>query len=654
MVPKVSVVLPVFNADDILGNCLDSVLFQTLSDFEVICVDLGSSDNTFGVLSTYAMLDNRVKVISKDKISFAEARNEGIKCAQGEFVAFLEQDNVYATNNVLETLYEVAKLNDANVCMGECAKLNLAQGKVYQPFKEDSGLIFKANMWMDYEYCQFDEGYQRGIYNRSFLNKNHICFNQYAFGDTSNFLVHVMQLAKKFYALHKVICVKVCNPQEIFHWTKEKVVSRWKSIIDNLKIADTNNYHQLKNSSLIKLQEFFPVVMKFCENETERLDLLRMTAFLYADVQAKVSIIVPVYNEEKYLRHCLDSLVGQTLKEIEIICVDDGSQDASLAILKEYADKDSRITVLTQMNQKQGVARETALKKASGEYIQYVDADDAISQDCSEYLYLYSKLYRLDMLMFETEDCDEKTGEKYKSLYTNFAYLNKEMPPVFAPSDAREFLPKMAVCACLTFYRKEFLDINSIHWTNCDYEDTLFFTESVLQAERMGILKENLYFRTMHADSTIGCINSNYGGYCDVLHETFKVVKELSSPKMLSYYISWFLTKAYNVLNIKLLPDARTKFTPKFYKLCVETMKKYHVRLPKGIEEFVARYTLKHESFYKKISYFWTLWRLNIIRDVYEFSLFSFKRYTGGFVLKILGVPVFFKKPPKYHKLLSD
>ncbi len=98
----------------------------------------------------------------------------------------------------------------------------------------------------------------------------------------------------------------------------------------------------------------------------------------------KVSVIIPVYNVEAYLRQCLDSVVNQTLKDIEIICVDDGSTDGSAAILKEYATKDERIKILTQSNSGAGAARNAGIARATGEWITFCDADDWIEPDAIE------------------------------------------------------------------------------------------------------------------------------------------------------------------------------------------------------------------------------------------------------------------------------
>ena len=101
----------------------------------------------------------------------------------------------------------------------------------------------------------------------------------------------------------------------------------------------------------------------------------------------KVSIIVPVYNVEKFLEKCLNSLINQTLKDIEIICINDGSTDNSLNILKSFSEKDSRITIIDKQNEGLSVARNTGMNIAKGEYIGFVDSDDWVDLDFYEKLY---------------------------------------------------------------------------------------------------------------------------------------------------------------------------------------------------------------------------------------------------------------------------
>lgn len=116
---------------------------------------------------------------------------------------------------------------------------------------------------------------------------------------------------------------------------------------------------------------------------------------------SKVSIIVPVYNVEKYLRKCIDSLINQTLNNIEIICINDGSTDKSLKILKEYKNKDSRIILLNQENLGQSVARNRGIEIAKGEYLGFVDPDDWIDLDYYEKLYNAASTNNTDIAVGE-------------------------------------------------------------------------------------------------------------------------------------------------------------------------------------------------------------------------------------------------------------
>ena len=124
----------------------------------------------------------------------------------------------------------------------------------------------------------------------------------------------------------------------------------------------------------------------------------------------KISVIIPVYNVEKYLRECLDSVVNQTMRDIEIICVNDGSTDNSLDILKEYATKDDRIIVINQTNGFVGSARNNGLKIARGEYIQFVDSDDYLELNACETAYKYALLYNVDVVVWGYKNFPKKVG----------------------------------------------------------------------------------------------------------------------------------------------------------------------------------------------------------------------------------------------------
>ena len=128
----------------------------------------------------------------------------------------------------------------------------------------------------------------------------------------------------------------------------------------------------------------------------------------------KVSVIVPVYNNEEYLDKCLSSLTEQSLDDIEIICVNDGSSDSSLDILNRYEQKDNRIVVLSQENQGAGASRNNGIDIANGEYISFVDADDWLEENALKKLYENAVRNNSDVVLFNSVERwpDSQTKER--------------------------------------------------------------------------------------------------------------------------------------------------------------------------------------------------------------------------------------------------
>lgn len=136
-----------------------------------------------------------------------------------------------------------------------------------------------------------------------------------------------------------------------------------------------------------------------------------------------ISIVVPAYNKEPYIKQCMDSLVNQTLKNIEIIVVDDASTDNTLQILRDYEHKDSRVKIIaTEHNCGRHVARKTGVQETSGDYVLFVDADDEIELKACEVLYSYAKNHTLDLLHFGVSihpegKADEDFAYSYDQMY---------------------------------------------------------------------------------------------------------------------------------------------------------------------------------------------------------------------------------------------
>ena len=185
----------------------------------------------------------------------------------------------------------------------------------------------------------------------------------------------------------------------------------------------------------------------------------------------KFSIIIPVYNVEKYLRKCLDSIANQTYSDFEAICVNDGSTDNSLAILTEYSRKDGRFKVVSQENQGQGVARNYALMLATGEYIGFVDPDDWVELNWLQEVADKISKTNADLIEFNYYENFESDGRE--KVHKDKIHLNSNK--VFNFKTSKKYL----LGNCLAVWNK-FIKIGIIKKNNIKFpaakrsEDTIF------------------------------------------------------------------------------------------------------------------------------------------------------------------------------------
>ncbi len=201
--------------------------------------------------------------------------------------------------------------------------------------------------------------------------------------------------------------------------------------------------------------------------------------------EPKISVIIPVYNVEKYLKKCLDSLINQTFKDVEIICIDDGSTDNCLNILNDYAAQDDRIIVLHQENQGPGAARNNGLRIAKGEYISFVDPDDCVNIDFYKTLYKEAKESDSDIVKGVRADVypDSVKTEKLK--------LIKDM----------EFAPVFSSWWSCIYKSKIIKDNNLLFPAAYSFEDMAFLMLFITFAKTCSISKDAIYYHVHRTDS---------------------------------------------------------------------------------------------------------------------------------------------------------
>lgn len=213
---------------------------------------------------------------------------------------------------------------------------------------------------------------------------------------------------------------------------------------------------------------------------------------------AEISVIIPVYNTARFLPKCLDSICRQTFSDIEVICVNDGSADNSLQILRDYEKQDRRIKVLTQRNRRQGAARNHGLEIASGRYVMFVDSDDWLDDDALEILYRKAVAEEAEIVVTGNRLYNEN-GDSLARDYRNFEGWQSWDNGVPAEKFFAVFVP-----VCGRLYKMAFLQENRLRFIErCFYEDNSWGCLVNILAQKISFVP-NVYCYRQYSGSTTG------------------------------------------------------------------------------------------------------------------------------------------------------
>lgn len=276
----------------------------------------------------------------------------------------------------------------------------------------------------------------------------------------------------------------------------------------------------------------------------------------------KVSVLVPIFNVEKYLSKCLESLINQTLKDIEIICINDGSTDNSLQIINEYANQDSRIKVINKPNSGYGDSMNKGLEFATGEYIGIVESDDFVKDTMFEELCNLAIENDLDIV---------KSDFYYYTAKNNISRqagkIKKNIGKVFSAKDDLSIL-KLMPTIWSAIYRRTFLEENNIKFLptfGASYQDTSFAFKALVSAQRiMFTNKAYLYYRQDNENSSVKSKSKVYA-ICDEWEEITNYLNSKPELKSLANDIKLAIQFNSYVWNaIRIDEKYRDEFVLKF------------------------------------------------------------------------------------------
>lgn len=311
----------------------------------------------------------------------------------------------------------------------------------------------------------------------------------------------------------------------------------------------------------------------------------------------KVSVIVPVYNVEKYLRECLDSLRDQTLTDIEIICVDDGSTDRSFEILEEYRAADSRFQILRQKNLFAGAARNNGMKFAKGEYLIFLDSDDFFSATLLEKVYRAGKEKDADVVLFGGMRYDDSTGEYLDAPW----YFRKGMLPAknpFSRKDMAERLLEITSPAPWTkAFKRSYVESLELEFqVQQNANDAYFVLTAIALANRITYVPENLVFYRIGMKSNLQSKKVKYPCcFLDAYEAVFNKMKAAEIyPEIEKGFVNTVISGC--VFNLRTMEDPEVRWT-----IC-ERMQKWSFRQMHLLDYDDSYYAnLKNKQFLQKM-----------------------------------------------------
>ncbi len=362
----------------------------------------------------------------------------------------------------------------------------------------------------------------------------------------------------------------------------------------------------------------------------------------YADNEPRVSIVIPIYNVERYLRQCVDSILGQTLKDIEIILVDDGSPDGCPAIVDEYAAKDPRVVAIHQTNGGYGKAVNHGISTARAPYIGIIESDDWIEPNMYEKLYnravkTGAEVVKCAFYVYDStkpENCQDQPYDESE------AVLMKAPDGVFRPTEwDRIFTYHASIWSNL--YKADFLkQIPLIETQGASYQDFPFFMEVLVRAKSMSIVKEYLLHYRMETGQGSSTTRRDKGllRMVDMTETAREVLQKYGMLEKLkeAFYFHAFLTNY--AFSVNIAPQYRNEYFRRLHELFKPVKADPTFRFTYFSDHYKTHFILcmngRRNRYYHKVNISkWRKFRRRIIRIKIRKDAFMFKLFGFGFCL---------------------
>lgn len=613
--PKISVVIPAYNGEKYLRQCLNTVINQTLREIEIICIDAGSTDNTLEILKEFEQKDSRVRVCAKERLDAGAARNIGLSMANGEYLAFWDSDDFFDKEALQET-YAKIKDEQSDILVFYSRQFDMRTGQFkdmpwslridqcpqHRPFTPSDMPKFIFNTFQNWTWNK--------LFRRDFIQNNNIVFQEIERTNDMAFTCQALAMAQRISILPKTyITYRIGTGTSLQQTNDLSPTSFWNAYIETKRrLQEAGVYEKYKQSFINAVLGGTIYNLESVKSEAAYHDILFLLKYRadiefelssfpksyfynpityekYKEIVAntklikerfgspKVSIVMPCLNNRKYIRECIESAIEQTLDDIEILFVDAGSTDGTIEIVNQYAEIDSRIKIINADKKSYGYQMNLGLDAAKGEYFAILETDDYVDRNMYEVLYEIAKKYDLDFVKADFRrfvGSGKQRKYEYVRLSANKSYYNKVLNPWKDRYVFRANNVSWSGIYSIDFLRKN--DIRHNETPGASYQDNGFWFQVFMNARRIMFYDKAFY--QLRRDNPNSSVFSKSKVFCmcdeyDYIRERMKLDKKIEEKyaDLCAYYR--YLNYMWTVDRITdtYIPDFIKRFSEDFKKL---------------------------------------------------------------------------------------
>lgn len=564
-VDRVSIIIPIYNVAPYIKECLESVIGQSYTDLEILCIDDCSTDDSMLIVQMYSAIDSRIKIIHHEQNrGLAISRNTGLENASGKYFFFLDSDD-YLVPNAIEKLVQTSKTTNSDIVLSQTNTFTL--NNTLQPRVMEVTEYLHTAPIKNFQITV--ENYQEAIetipcvswgklFTRDFLIRNKLKFiDKNIAHEDDGFNLMILSRFPRITVIDDIGVHYRIRENSITDKMEKRSEKKKKLQHMRLSLSYTFSYIKKTHSSTvantlirsIKSSKFYCRYYEYSINllgvvriqKQSRAIKLKIFGLTFSPgghvlSTSKISIIIPFYNtckthgSQQFLRKNIESILNQTYKDLEILYIDNNSNDESVDIIKSY--NDPRIKILTQNVQGVSNARNLGIEHATGEYLTFIDSDDYVAKDYIETA--LKDLKGIDVFIRELLCCYQGNTPPHKTLRKKGLKLyGKHIQDVYP---YMECLPNV-------FFRTNFIKNKNIRFDpNISIgEDNLFITTSIVHAKNVKIRKKaNYYYQILGTSSSNS--SGNYLSFIEAYDKIFAMGLERFGY-INDACVNYFLTK---------------------------------------------------------------------------------------------------------------